>query len=93
MSSSSSIVSKFQFESYKVDSFSFNMSKSINVLLYKGAFLEKDWKFNFSLVKPVLFKDSQKYLSGIKCNIVLQPAEGEKLLELNASISGLFSIE
>ncbi len=91
MDASSSIISSFKFISYKIDEFTFEMSKHVSLLAVNKSITEKS-EINIGIKQPILFKKDNRFISGIDCKITLM-SNGVPVVNLKASISGLFTTE
>lgn len=92
MAESCSIISKFKFISYKIDKFSFEMTKHISLLGFTGNINKDDWQINLAIRPPIYYKKDKLYIGGINCKISLLSDE-KPILNLESSISGMFSSE
>lgn len=100
MSDNSSIISKFQFLNYKIDSFNVkNKNKVSNILNVLKS--EDKWGSSISIRRPTFYKKDFLCLGGMKLLLVLNDetiAEKERnkdnaVISLECSIVGLFRID
>lgn len=92
MAESISVASSFQFISYKIDEFNFEMSKSIGLLSFNGVIESDDWIIDINLKEPTLVKNSNSYIGGVACQIRLA-INDEELATLTTGISGIFKAD
>lgn len=88
-----SVESEIKFLSYKIDDFSFESAKDLNILTFAGALDPKGWRFEFSFGAPSFFKKRSLYVVNLKTNIsyIVKTGEVEKsILNIKCSLSGAF---
>lgn len=85
--------SEFKFVSYKIDSLNLEVKRTLGALS-KFDFYQ-DWGYSIAIRKPQFFTVANQYLAGIECTMTYPPTESneEKLVELTATIGGLFEVE
>jgi len=88
-----SVDSEIKFLSYKIDDFTFDSVKDLNILSFSGALDPKGWKYEFSLGAPTFFKKRALYVVNVKCTLshIIKTGEVEKnILTIKCSLSGAF---
>lgn len=88
----SSVVSEFQFKSYKVDKFVFKSQPKVNLLARVEGFKPDEWEFQFNFRVPVFFKKNSFYTGGMDI-LAFVPDPENKGEEENPAESALVSIE
>ncbi len=93
----SSIVSNFQFKSYKIDNSKFSVQKDINLLLFNKTLLPEMLLTNISIRRPLFNKKQNMYIGGLDTGIRIEEIKkgnGDKeinrLLTLEVGIAGAF---
>ena len=85
------MISQFQFHSYKVDSFTFKSHHSLEVLARNESF--KEWQFRLGMNQPIYFERAKQYVCFLGFDgRVIKESEQDPLLELRATISGMFTV-
>ena len=86
------MISKFQFYSYKIDSFTFKSHHSLVVLASNESL--KEWQFRLSIAQPMYFEKAKWYVCALGFDSrVIKEGETDPLLELRATISGIFKVQ
>lgn len=87
----SSIISSFEFISYKIDSLSLEVPKTIKALSHHNV-AHDVWEAGIMVKQTIYFKKNKMYVSGLRLKLSLPVDEKAKdgIVKLESSISGLF---
>jgi preprotein translocase subunit SecB len=96
-----SVVSAFQFKSYKVDRFNFISKPDLNLLARFDGFSLEEWDVKFRFRCPIFFKKNNCYVGGLDMRVSIPDkeqasdeegdSEQNSLLSLDAGIAGVFA--
>ena len=89
------IESDLVFQTYKIDSFNFEMHKSLDNLLFVGSIDQKSWSIDLKMNPPNYFKAKSIYHVSFECLCAVKVKDAQQVevdaIKLNLSISGAFS--
>lgn len=94
-----SVESPFQFLSFKIDKFSFNLADDLGLLINKGEIQSSRWKYILGFRQPQFFIEEKVYVGGLVLDMTLpgevkhETEEVENLISLHAEIGGVFRCE
>lgn len=92
----SSVISPFQFISYKVDKVSLAMRQDVSILASLANLPPNSWKIQIHLRTPAYIKKQNIYVGGLDVVLSLFPTDmkaEEPLVKVEAGIVGAFYVE
>lgn len=99
----SSVISDFQFKSFKVDKFVFSSKTKVDLLAKREGFRPEEWDFKFRFRNPMYFQKLHAYVGGLEILVTVpdpdQAPEETKdpvesaLVSLDTGIAGVFTVK
>ena len=92
------MISEFQFKSYKIDRFNYQMSPYFQLLEVNEPIDQNLWEVQIGLRQPVFSKKQKAYIGGLDIRLRLELPDAQdkekklELLKLEAGIAGLFVV-
>lgn len=97
------VISSFQFKSYKIDRFKFEMTPDIELLNLTEPMPSDMWEMGIAFRHPSFFKSQSIYVGGVECSLKCalgneeckeeaNTSDKKILLSLDAGIAGVFHV-
>lgn len=93
------MISEFQFKSYKIDRFRYQMTPYLQLLEINETFDQNLWELEIGVRQPLFSKGQKAYIGGLDIRLSLElPDDQDKekkieILQLEAGIAGLFVVK